>query len=156
MKKISLVLAFSVCLVSCRQNEILREFRDDNLGDMTWAESEKFVFKANIENDSIPYNFIVGIRHMFPIRYQYITVNVSLISSSGVILSKPYKIQLINDDKTPVGETAGNISDVETPIIQGITLQKGTYTIEIFPQSGEDLIGIMEVGIIVEKSQKSA
>jgi len=154
MKKISLILLFLITalITGCNSKQIFKEFRSEHLTDMTWTENEKFTFKATIEDNTVPYNVILALRHIYPIGYQFITIKVTLVSPSGGVLSKPYKIQLINDDRTPVGETAGNISDIEMPIMAGLTLEKGSYQIEVTPQTTEDLVGIMEVGIIIEKS----
>ena len=152
MKKLTyLVLSFLVLLASCNSNNVYREYED--IKHFTWAKSDVKSFKVEIADITLPYNFQIGFRHVATIRKGVIKVNVKTTSPSGKTSTASYNVQIRDAQGFPLGETMGDISDIEVTVEpEFVFAETGIYTFEVSHDSKEDeLAEMMEVGVVIDK-----
>ncbi len=153
MKKAFVVLLSAVLfmLSSCDPDNVYREYKD--IKQFVWTREYNIPFKVEIKENNLPYNVKIGFRHMAQIRKSSIKVVVKITSPSGKISENPYTISIRDAQGFPIGETMGDISDIETIIeAEHVFAETGVYAFEVRQDEKEDeLAGMMEVGVVIDK-----
>jgi gliding motility-associated lipoprotein GldH len=148
-------LLIALLMSSCESSEIYSEYKKDGLSNLIWEKENKFVFTPTIEEDNVSYNISMAVRHTFPgcpaeIKYKY-----TMVSPSGKeTVAANQRLLLLNDDKMPIGEVAGSITDITQVLLQDTKLEKGKYTFTIEQDGESRLVGFMEIGLIIAKAEK--
>ena len=154
MKKKSLlfILPVLILLASCSPNNVYREYNDIKL--LNWGKDQVQTFKVDIDNNSMPYDIKIGYRHTATIRKMIINTSVKMTSPSGSVSENSYKILIRDEQGFPLGETMGDISDIEVAVEESFTFpETGVYTFEVSHLEKEDVVsGVMEVGVVIDKA----
>ena len=154
MKRLSIlaILFVSILFFSCNENRIYNEHQDVTGTPLTLKKDEVHTFKPTVEDNTIPYNVIVALRHHSQIGLNAIQVNLEMTTPSGTTTKTAYTLPIRDANGELLGAAAGDFCDTETIILKDFTFpETGNYTIKVSPITDKDISPVMEVGMIVDK-----
>jgi gliding motility-associated lipoprotein GldH len=125
----------------------------EGVAKLQWKRSNVLKYEVNIEDITPPYRLILGLRYISAIKHSSIKVILGMVSPSGKTDSKEYIIQLKDAKGEHLGEAMHDIADREQLMTSDFRFsEKGKYYFTITQATeAEDLGGIMEVGLILDK-----
>lgn len=153
MKKLILsFLAGLFILTSCNPRKIYEKHLDNSR--ITWNRFDIKTFNVDIRDISANYDFYVAIRYVSEIPLDYIKIKFTLYTPSGEIRTLEQKILLKDKEGNLLGNGMGDLWDLNHLVRDNFEFtEPGICKVEISStMSQADLPGIMQVGLIVEKS----
>jgi gliding motility-associated lipoprotein GldH len=153
MKKLifSLLTAL-VILSSCDQAKVYEKHFDNER--ITWSRFDVKTFNFDIKDISATYDFYIAIRHHTHIPFKFLTIKFTLYTPSGEVRMMEQKIMIKDNEGNLLGNGMGELWDLVHLARKDFEFtQAGNCTVEISStMSQADLPGIMQVGLIVKKS----
>ncbi len=122
-----------------------------------WKQDVKPVYKVNIDDVSVEYDFTLFLRTTTDYKYSNLWVFMKTETPDGSVERKPFEILITNPDGSWVGTKTGTV--VETPVYfrkRKLPL-KGEYTFTLeqgITQSKVD--EVLDLGFRVEKAKPGA
>jgi gliding motility-associated lipoprotein GldH len=153
MKKLILTfIAGMLVLTSCNPRKIYEKHLDNDR--ITWNRFDVKTFKVDIKDISAKYAFYIAIRHLTDVPFRYLTINFTLYTPSGERRTMEQKIFLKDNKDNLLGNGMGDLWDLVHLVRDDFEFtEPGICTVEISStMSQADLPGIMQVGLIVKKS----
>jgi gliding motility-associated lipoprotein GldH len=148
--KLLFIVASAATIVSC-QNTVYKKWDNTTLKNNLWSTGQKLVFDPKIEDSGRTYSITIGIRHFHGLDLHEIAVSLSFISPSGDLDMKTYTLPIKDSQGDYLASCSGSYCDLETEVETSYQFKEtGQYKIiiqQITPF--ENLIGIMEVGLII-------
>jgi gliding motility-associated lipoprotein GldH len=125
----------------------------ENMKLLDWKKSIPTLFQVDIKEGNQKMDLVIGFRYIPHIKHKELKFNLLTKSPSGKEFSKEYTVAILDANDQPLGSTMGEMSDLEKVIEPDFNFsEKGIYTFTVsqaMPE--EDVMGIMEVGLIVKK-----
>ena len=153
MKKLILIFILGLpVLTSCNSRKIYEKHLDNDR--ITWNRFDVKTFEIDIKDISANYSFYVAIRHLTDVPFRHLTINFTLYTPSGERRTMEQKIFLKDDEGNSLGNGMGELWDLVHLFRDDFEFtEPGICTVEISStMSQADLPGIMQVGLIVKKS----
>ena len=151
MKKI-IYLCLVVFLWSCQDNNML--FKEhQTIAMLRWEKTQPRIFSVDVKDNKPFYSATLALRHSSKLEYGDISLNIKMISPSGKEKIANY-IMPIRDRKTGElkGSAMGDMCDTEMVFLEKITFEEtGKYNFEVSHTMKEEIISILEVGLIIQK-----
>ncbi len=151
MKKITF-FCLTVLLFSCQDsNTLFKEHQ--SIAMLRWEKTESRIFNVDVKDNKPVYSATIALRHSSKLEYGDISLNIKMVSPSGKEKIANY-IMPIRDRKTGnlVGSAMGDMCDTEMVFLEKITFEEiGKYSFEVSHAMKEEIISILEVGLIVQK-----
>jgi gliding motility-associated lipoprotein GldH len=154
MKKLIVAfLAGLMGLTSCSPGKIYEKHLDNDR--ITWNRFDVKTFKVDIKDISEKYDFYVAFRHVTDVPFRFITIKFTLYTPSGERRILEQKIFLKDKEGNLLGNGMGDLWDLNQLVRENFEFtEPGVCTVEVSStMSQADLPGIMQVGLIVEKSR---
>lgn len=151
-KAVVLLPLICLLLVSCDEAKIYEKHFDNDR--ITWNRFDVKTFMVDIEDISSSYDFYIAIRHITAFPLDHIDIEFNICTPSGEARLLEQTIKLKDDNGNWLGDGMGDMWDFTKLMREDFRFsQAGTCLVEIsstMPQA--DLPGIMQVGLIVRKS----
>lgn len=151
MKKI-IFLCLAVLLLACQDNNTL--FKEhQSIAMLRWEKTQARIFSVEVKDNKPFYSATVALRHSSKLEYGDISLSIKMVSPSGKEKITNY-IMPIRDRKTGnlVGSAMGDMCDTEMIFLEKIAFEEtGKYNFEISHTMKEEIISILEVGLIIQK-----
>ncbi len=152
-KKLFILMLLVLGLFACNNNKVFEQHQ--KIDNNTWNRFKSLKFNAKIEKAG-NYDIFVAIRHANYYEYKNLNIDFAMYSTTGEDRIKPLQLMLRDEENNFVGKGAGDIWDFSFPVFENIALDdSANYRFEIDNVMPiYELPGIMEVGIIIEKTKK--
>ncbi|MCX6271815.1 MAG: gliding motility lipoprotein GldH [Bacteroidetes bacterium] len=153
----SRLLLFSLvllCLISCSGRKVFEQRH--TFEQLKWNRFESVFFETDIKDTETNYDISVEIRHHTAYPFANLMMTLAIYSPSGERRIKDIDVLLRNADGTFKAQGNGDLWDITAPVLQGITFSEpGHYKFELENRMSKfDTPGMMEIGLLVEKSEK--
>lgn len=152
-KKLVTYTLLSLLIWACNSNSAFHETH--TFPDYHWKKKERVIFSPEIteSNAADSFKLILNIRYIEGFPYKYLRLKLNITRPDGTEADKDINIQIINDDKSYIGEGIGDYWDLdytdEIIPIKGA----GKYEIEIIPLMDQDPVYLInEIGITLIKT----
>jgi gliding motility-associated lipoprotein GldH len=144
------LLLITISFTSCHT---YKEYNKDAFGNYTWGSAQEIVFKPVIEDVTKTYTLSVGIRHMYGLQFETMSVTVKIIAPSGKEEKQVHDFKLMKGPDQYVGSCAGDLCDLETVVNNNLKFtESGEHQLIVTHNfSGNKIPGIMEVGVIIDE-----
>ena len=154
MKKsfaISFILLLLLC--ACDRSLVYEKHLDNDR--ITWNRFDVKTFQVDITDISSGYDFYVAFRHVTAFPLDFIDIQFNLYTPSGETRMLEKRIELKDAEGNWLGDGMGDLWDVSSLVREDFRFtQAGRCTVEISSNmSYADLPGLMQVGLIVKKSE---
>lgn len=145
---------FLIILSSCNENKVFEKHQE--LKNYSWNRFEKIPFELTIEEVDGNYDIYIAIRYIHGVPYRIIRSGILIKFPDGEERYNDYDLNIRNKDGSYKGSVAGDIWDCSILVLKNYPLsQKGKYSFIIHNMMEKlETPGIMEVGLIVEKSKE--
>ena len=153
MKRSLVLIVSCVLLLSCTPGKIYeKHVKMDNLA---WNRFNTVTFEVPIEDAAPAYDIFIAIRHITDIPYAELDVYFFFETPGGETRSRKITIPIKDAQGRNLGEGMGNLWDVQHLAWEGFTFNEaGTCNFEVSSAMSQmDLIGVLEVGLILKKSR---
>ena len=141
-------------LISCTPGTIYE--KHVKMENLAWNRFDTVAFNVPIKDTDHNYDIIITIRHITDIPYRKLEVYFDFTTPDGESRIRKIKIPIKDESGKNLGDGMGELWDLEVPAWQGFRFSKpGNCKFELTSaMSHLNLIGIIEVGLIVRKSRK--
>ena len=154
MRYNNLLIFMLLFLLSCSPGKIYeKHVKMDNLA---WNRFNTVEFDVDIEDTAAEYDIYIAIRHHTDFPYRDIDVYFYFTTPGGETRSRSINIPIKDSEGNNLGDGLGELWDVQYLAWDGFTFEEpGTCQFEVSSaMSQTDLVGIIEVGLIVKKDGK--
>jgi gliding motility-associated lipoprotein GldH len=153
MDKRLMILGVVLVMVSCSPGKIYE--KHIKMEHLAWNRFEPVTFDVPIESTNAEYDIFIAIRHITDIPYPDIDIYFYFTTPGGETRSREITIPIKDRDGKNLGDGLGELWDVQFLAWKGFSFNKpGTCKFEISSaMSHTNLIGVLEVGLIVKKSR---
>jgi gliding motility-associated lipoprotein GldH len=143
-------------LVTSSCNHVYKKYDKEAFPAYTWKSGQEIAFQPIINEVKNSYTLIIGVRHLYGFKSSTIHVAVRTISPSGNQIVKEYTLKVKDDEGKYLAKCGGDLCDLETVVEDNLQFdEQGQYHILIAPTAKNVAIpGILEVGLIIDESQK--
>jgi len=149
-----LIVPLFVLFTACEsERSVYEEYRKfDNL---SWNRFDLLTFGVNLEEPGTPYDIYLNIRHLPEVPYEEMTVNLTIFTPSGDMRTTDYTLDFFDNEGKRLSECLGDYCDLLVPVRKSFTFyEPGEVKFEIENKYSKiEMPGIIEVGIILKKSQ---
>jgi gliding motility-associated lipoprotein GldH len=151
MRKIAYLFMLIPIVFSACKGKFYKQYQD--IPKLQWQRSNVVKFEVDIQDIEAAYRITIGFRYTTHIHQNAIPVIVGMVSPAGKTTSENYIIQLKDAKGEHLGEAMHDLADREQEVKKGFKFtEKGKHYFTITQASdAEDLGGIMEVGLVLEK-----
>lgn len=133
-------------------NKVYDQFQSVKNTGWHWKEPRTFQF--DITDETVLYNISAQLRITGKYFYSNIWMKYEF-SGSGIDKKNEFQILLADNTGKWLGKGRNNLIHYSSGIFKNVKLKKGKYLINIYQNMrDENLSGINDLGILVEKSQK--
>ena len=136
----------------CNSNKVFEEYKKfDNL---SWYRFDFLEFVVPVEETEITYDIYIVLRHLPEFPHKQIPIHLTFFSPSGEFRTADHLLALNDDEGNSLSICVGDFCDVSILVREGFRFSEpGIYNFKIENKWKKvDLPGIMEVGLLVEKS----
>lgn len=120
---------------------------------LRWEKTQPRIFSVEVKDNKPVYSATIALRHSSKLEYGDISLTIKMVSPSGKEKIANY-IMPIRDRKTGElkGSAMGDMCDTEMIFLEKITFEEvGKYSFEVSHTMKEEIISILEVGLIIQK-----
>tara|TARA_B100001057_G_scaffold455981_1_gene502955 strand:+ start:6355 stop:6945 length:591 start_codon:yes stop_codon:yes gene_type:complete len=156
--KYYLVAIIIFSLLSC-DSKMLYE-KNLSIENTVWDLSNKPHFKYNNADTALNVNLKVNVRHSSSYPFSNLWLFINTIDPAGVLKKDTLECILAQKDGKWLGSGLGDVWDIQCQFKSNLILKQGIYTFEIEQAMRhsdlakiEQLPGIMEIGIRIEKQE---
>lgn len=152
MKHLLLITGLiAIVFTSCNSGSVYREFAKTD--DLEWLKGDIKSFTFNNTDDTSKVTVFFAFRYAEGYPFPNALVKIIEQTPQGK-QTLPLDFLVRNNDGSYIGDGSGDIWDIEVPLHENITLEKGTYTYNIENvMPVEKVPMIMEVGIIIKHAE---
>jgi len=153
-KKLIAVILLSLLIGACNPDRVFHETH--TFPDYHWKKKERVIFTPEITESDAESSFklILNIRYIEGFPYKYLRLKLNISRPDGTEADKDINIQIINDDKSYIGEGIGDYWDLDYADDEAIPFKGvGKFEIEIIPLMDQDPVYLInEIGISLIKT----
>ena len=149
----SALLAMLLFFTACSSGKIYEDHKE--IKGNVWNRFDVLEFEFNVEDISPAYDFYVAFRYMEQMPLDHIDIEFTFYSPSGETRSSEHRVEFRDSGDKPLGKGMGDLWDLEKLLREGYKYtEPGICKVEISStMSYADIPGIMQVGLVVRKSQ---
>ncbi len=149
------ILILLTFLSACNKNKIFKEYQA--LDNYSWNRFKKIVFECTIADSENNYDIYIAVRYVDGVPYRTIQSGLQIIFPDGEERYNSIELNIRNKDGSYKGSVAGDIWDCSILVLKNYPLlEKGKYSFIIHNLMDKvETPGIMEIGLIVEKSKRN-
>jgi gliding motility-associated lipoprotein GldH len=153
MKINSLIILLFLFFLSCTPGKIFE--KHIKMGNLAWNRFNTVTFDVNIKDTGPAYDIYIAIRHITDMPYPEIDVYFYFTTPGGETRSRKITIPVKDKDGNNLGDGLGELWDLQYLAWEEFKFDKpGICEFEVSSAMSQmDLIGILEVGLIVKKSR---
>jgi gliding motility-associated lipoprotein GldH len=126
MRRASLFLGLCLILFSCKEDSFYT--KSFTFSHNTWKQDVKPVFKVDIQDTSILYDFVVTVRTTTDYAYNNLWLFLNTKPPHGKEVREPYEIKTTYADGNWIGKKTGTIVEHELIFKRRKVPYKGIYT----------------------------
>ncbi len=140
-------------LSGCSSNTVFESYH--KFENLNWNRFNNQKFEFTVENIDVEYDVYLSIRHIPEIPYKEMRINYTIYTPLGDMRSNNLTMKLYDNEKNKLSKCLGDYCDFVYPIRKGLSFSEaGKVRIKIENKYTKvDMPGIMEVGLIVKKSE---
>jgi gliding motility-associated lipoprotein GldH len=144
-----------LAILSCSTDTVFEQHH--KLDNYSWNYFQKIDFDFTIENAPANYDLYIAIRYVDGVPYHILKTGIQIFFPDGQERYKEYDLSIRNKDGSYRGSVAGDIWDYSFPVKKNYPLDKpGKYRLRVHNHRSKlETPGIMEIGLIVRKSEGS-
>lgn len=152
--QISLILFFTVFLVSCGGNKVYEDYQ--KLDKQSWNRFNFLKFEMPVEDIDQDYDIYLVFRHWPEFPHKAIPLTITIYMPSGSERTFDHNVKLYSKGGHQLSECLGDFCDLEDLIRPGLRFSEtGIVKFEIENKFTKiETPGIMEVGLIVRKAEE--
>lgn len=152
-KYIWLFLVIVTFSFGCSNNKVFEEYRE--MDKFSWNRFNILKFEVPVDDTESEFDIYIAIRHLPEFPYKQLPVNLTIYSPSGEMRSANQTLSLYDKAGNSLSECLGDFCDISVVVRKEFKFsEQGIYKFRIENKWKKvDLPGIMEVGLIVEKSK---
>jgi gliding motility-associated lipoprotein GldH len=141
-----------VLLLCCTPGKIYE--KHVKMENLAWNRFNTITFDVPIEDTRSSYDISIALRHITDIPYSDISVYFYFTTPDGETRSRTINIRIKDKEGNNLGDGLGELWDIEELVWEGFRFNEaGTCKFEVSSaMSHMNLVGILEVGLIVKKS----
>lgn len=151
---VSFLLVLMLAVTACDNPNAVVDVQQP-IEESNWTYSQKIKIPVKIEDNRIPYNVYINLRHTDDYKYANIYIRIREIGPGKINKAYRKEFTLANPDGEWLGTGSGNLYSYQLPLMRNYRFpQKGTYVF-ILEQNMRDnpLREISDAGLRVEKAQ---
>lgn len=148
------ILLMFLFVISCTNKKIFEQYHKfDNL---SWNRFNYLKFEVPIENTAAGYDIFLTVRHLSDYPYPNLDINFTILIPSGEMRTADYSFEIKDKEGKMLSECPGDYCDIKFPLRKGfIFSEPGIVKFEIENKMTKlETPGIIEVGLIIEKSKR--
>jgi gliding motility-associated lipoprotein GldH len=151
--KFFLLFLMVIALLSCNNRKEFEQYQ--KFEKQSWHRFNIVKFEVPVSDIRNPYNIELIIRHLPEFIIKDLPTNVTIYTPSGEMRTSEHILNFTGTDGKNLSKCLGDLCDITFNLREDFVFpEPGTYQIEIenkWPKL--ELPGILEVGLILEKSQ---
>lgn len=149
--RLLIFFAFLVSLISCDSSMVFEKNKE--IGKSGWNKSDIAKFNAEINDNTIPYNFYINIRNTNDYQFSNVFLFVKTLYPDGKISVDTVECYLADLDGKWLGKSSGRVIDNRILFKKNVKFpEKGMYSFEFEQAMRVDMLeGIEDFGIRIEK-----
>ncbi len=151
-KYLLLFVAVLFVSYSCIQKKVFEEYK--KFDKISWYRFNFLEFEVPIEELEIPYDIYILMRHLPEFPHKQLPINFTIYSPSGEMRSSDQILELNDKNGNSLSKCLGDFCDVSISVRKEyIFSEPGSFKFIIENKWKKvDLPGIMEVGLLIKKS----
>ncbi len=153
MKKFGIVLVLSMLILSsCGHRKVFESYT--KIPNLAWNRFSPVKFEFPVEDTVEGYELTLVVRHMTEIPYHLLDIESAIYAPDGEVRIKDSRIRVKDNEGKLLGDGMGDLWDVKYTLHKDLKFNaKGLCTVEISSRMSQlDVIGIIEIGLIVKKN----
>jgi len=151
--KLIVIIILIFCSVACTNDSI---FRDNfKVPDSEWHINNKANFKVNIEDNTIPYNVNINVRHNTNYRYRNIFLFINITDPKGKNIQDTANLILADSKGKWLGSGLGDLRSITYTYRNRVLFpENGEYSFVIEHGMRDDYLkNISDLGLAIEKTK---
>ena len=147
------LISFALLLISCDGSRIYEVNKE--IKNTSWDKALVQEFEFEINDTEIYYNVLINIRNKNDYPYSNLYLFIEMSSPEEKFFTDTLEFQLADQKGKWIGSGIGNIWQNQVKLLSDVKmLEEGNYKINISQgMRDENLIGISDVGVRVERSK---
>lgn len=153
MKRAIYFLPVFLVLLSCSQGKIYE--KHVKMENLAWNRFNTLTFEVPIKDTRSAYDIYITLRHITDIPYRDIEVFFYFTTPDGETRSRNIELRIKDREGNNLGDGLGELWDLQKLAWPGFRFrEEGICTFEVSSAMSQmDLVGVLEVGLIVKKSR---
>jgi len=152
LKYLWFLIALLILSYGCSDNKVYEEYK--KFDKLSWHRFNFLEFEVPIEDTETEFDIYISIRHLPEFPYKQLPVNLTIYSPSDEMRTADHMLELNDDEGNSLSECLGDFCDVSILVWEDFNFSElGTFRFRIENKWKKvDLPGIMEVGLLIKKS----
>ena len=152
--KTLLLLSLFTILISCSKQNQFNQF--DTFGDENrWQKSDAKTFEFEITDVAQLYNLTFRFSHVYDYQFATVPINFVIENPAGEKENHSIDLAIKDDNGKDLGESAGDVCDLNYKIEKNLKLQKGKYKVTFSHSfNGPYLPNVIGIGLNVDSVKK--
>lgn len=148
------IVIVALLFAACNNRDVYNSYI--SMPDNGWNSDSLAVFRADIDNDELPYNLWIQVRNESNYQYANLWLFVNIVSPNGTVSTDTLECVLAEPNGKWLGSGWGSLYTIQCPYRMGAKFAStGQYTFRIqhgMRQSGIE--GIKSIGLRIETAEK--
>jgi len=147
-----LFMALLFVSFGCSQKKVFEEYK--KFDKLSWYRFDILEFEVPVQNIETSYDIYIQLRHLPEFPHKQLPINFTIYSPTGEMRSADQLLELNDKEGNSLSKCLGDFCDVSIMVREGITFyEPGIYKFIIENKWKKvDLPGIMEVGLLIKKT----
>jgi gliding motility-associated lipoprotein GldH len=148
------LLFISIVSTSCQDTKTITDTNQE-ISSRNWSYNKKVPIPVNIQDETIPYNIYINLRHTADYKYSNIFLLIRVTEPDGRTTTERKEFKLAYPDGEWLGKGSGNMYSYQLPYKMNYRFaKKGIYTFQLEQNMRDNpLHEITDAGIRVEKAE---
>ncbi|MCD4729327.1 MAG: gliding motility lipoprotein GldH [Bacteroidales bacterium] len=147
-----LLLVLLTFSFGCSNRKVFEEFK--KFDKVSWHRFNYLEFEVPVEDTDSEFDIYISLRHLPEFPHKQLPVNFTIYSPSGEMRTADHMLELNDDEGNSLSKCLGDFCDVSILVREDFKFSEtGTFKFRIENKWKKvDLPGIMEVGLLIKKS----
>lgn len=151
MRIVSFIIGLSLVLFSCKEDSFYT--KSYSFSNQVWKQDVKPVFKVDIQDTSVLYDFVVTVRTTTDYAYNNLWVFLNTKPPHGQEVREPYEIKTTYPDGNWIGKKTGTIVEHELIFKRRKVPFKGMYTFTFEQAITQKTVGeVLDISMEVKRA----
>lgn len=136
----------------CNNSKVFEEY--EKFDNLNWNRFNNLEFEVSIEDMESEFDVYVSLRHLPEFPHKELPINLTIYSPTGEMRTADHLLELADKERNNLSKCVGDYCDVSILVRKELSLyEPGIYRFIIENKWKKvDLPGIMEVGLLIKKS----